>query len=183
MLVLALRDRAVGRRHGRRRWDREDVEEELLALAEQYGTPLYVYDVATLRSQARAYQEALAQHYPHRASLTYAAKAWLNLALVRLWHEMGLGMDVVSGGELAIALRGGMPAERLHFHGNNKSPAEIAAALAAGPARIVLDSLDELVLVGRIAAARNQVPVALTRLTLAIDVTTHAWLLYPSDDY
>ena len=115
-------------------------------LAKTFGTPLYVFDEATLRSRARTYQEALRRHYPASAQAAYASKAYLCLAIAQLFEEEGLDLDVVSGGELHVALQAGFPAERIHFHGNNKSPDELAQALAAGIGRIVVDNFYELAL-------------------------------------
>ena len=96
-------------------------------LAKTFGTPLYVFDEATLRTRARTYQEALRRHYPANAQTAYASKAYLCLAIAQLFEEEGLDLDVVSGGELHVALQAGFPAERIHFHGNNKSPERAGA--------------------------------------------------------
>ena len=98
-------------------------------LTRTFGTPLYIFDETTLRTRARSYQEALRRHYPASAQAAYASKAYLCLAIAQLFEEEGLDLDVVSGGELHVALQAGFPAERIHFHGNNKSPAELAQAL------------------------------------------------------
>ena len=103
-------------------------------LAQTYRTPLYVFDERTLRARARAYQAALKQHYPGSSQIAYASKAYLSLAIAQLFDEEGLDLDVVSGGELSVALAAGFPPERIHFHGNNKSPAELALALTVGGA-------------------------------------------------
>ncbi|MCK4832404.1 MAG: diaminopimelate decarboxylase, partial [Anaerolineales bacterium] len=89
------------------------------SLAQEYGTPLYIFDDATLRGRCRAYRQAMAQHYPGRSQVAYASKAYLNLALAQLFAQEGLSLDVVSGGELYVAQQAGFPAERIHFHGNN----------------------------------------------------------------
>jgi diaminopimelate decarboxylase len=149
-------------------------------LAATYGTPLYVFDEAMLRGQARAYLAALKHHYPGSAQAAYAAKAYLCTALAQLWNEEGLDLDVVSGGELHVALAAGFPAERIHFHGNNKSPEELAEALAAGIGRIVVDNFHELELLSRLAdATRNTQyaahPVRIwLRLAPGIQAHTHA---------
>ncbi len=114
------------------------------ALADRFGTPLYVFDEATLRSSARAYKSALAHHYPATAQVAYASKAYLCTAIAQLFAEEGLDLDVVSGGELYVALRAGFPPERIHFHGNNKSREELRQALEAGIGRIVVDNFHEL---------------------------------------
>ena len=118
------------------------------ALADEFGTPLYVFDEETLRTQARTYREALRAHYPGTAQAAYASKAYLCTAIAQLFAEEGLDLDVVSGGELYVALQAGFPPERIHFHGNNKSREELAEALAAGIGRIVVDNFHELETLG-----------------------------------
>jgi diaminopimelate decarboxylase len=143
------------------------------SLAQEFGTPLYVFDEAALRARCREYQGALARHYPAAGRVAYASKAYLNLALAQLFAQEGLSLDVVSGGELYVARQAGFPAGRIHFHGNNKSAAELAAALDGGVGRIVVDSSHELDLLEREAAERQaQVPIWL-RLSPGIDVHTH----------
>ncbi len=114
------------------------------ALAGAFGTPLYVFDEETLRTRARAYRDALARHYPGTAQAAYASKAYLCTAIAQLFAEEGLDLDVVSGGELFVALKAGFPTQRIHFHGNNKSREELTEALAAGIGRIVVDNFHEL---------------------------------------
>jgi diaminopimelate decarboxylase len=149
-------------------------------LAETFGTPLYIFDEATLRTRARAYQEALRRHYPASAQAAYASKAYLCLATAQLFEEEGLDLDVVSGGELYVALQAGFPAERIHFHGNNKSPDELAQALAAGVGRIVVDNFHELGLLTELLASAPpassfQLPVRIwLRLSPGVQAHTHA---------
>lgn len=143
-------------------------------LARQFGTPLYVLDEATLRTQARTYKSAFAAHYPD-SSVAYASKAYLSLALARLLAEEGLGLDVVSGGELFVAHRAGFPLERVHFHGNNKSPEELAMALDLGVGRIVVDNQHELRLLSDLAAGRGLTAAILLRLSPGVDPHTHAY--------
>jgi diaminopimelate decarboxylase len=145
------------------------------ALTEEYGTPLYVLDRACIQQRCRLYQRLLDSHYPGRAEVAYASKAGLNLALAQLFARLGLGLDVVSGGELFVARQAGLPADRIHLHGNNKSPAELAMALDEGVGRIVVDNLYELDLLATLAKARGRrVPIWL-RLCPGIDVHTHAY--------
>ena len=145
----------------------------LAELAERYGTPLYIYDAATLDRAAASYQAALANAYPAAWEVAYAAKAWLNTATARWAAARGLGLDVVSAGELAIALHGGFPAERIHFHGNNKQPAELAAALAAGVGRIVVDHAGELALLNELALAQGARQPIWLRVNPDVDADTH----------
>ena len=111
---------------------------DLVTLAETHGTPLFVYDEAHLRAACREAVEAWGD------GVAYATKAVLCVAMAKLAHEEGMCLDVSTGGELHVALTAGVPAERLVLHGNNKSTAELAAALAVGVGRIVVDSFDEI---------------------------------------
>ena len=131
-------------------------------LAAELGTPLVVYCAETLRAQARAYRAIEPD-----ALVVYGTKAFANVALLRLFAEEGVGADVSTLGELEFALRAGVPSERLVFHGNNKSDAELAAA-AEQDVLVVLDSLGELE-----RAAAVGVRSALIRLTPGVDAETH----------
>ena len=128
---------------------------DLLELAEQFGTPLFVYDEEHLRQACR---EAVAAWGD---GVAYATKAFLCRAMARLAHEEGMHLDVASGGELHVALSAGVPPERLILHGNNKSVDELATALEQGVGRIVIDSFDEIARLGGLsspAAARRSGP-------------------------
>lgn len=127
---------------------------DLLRLAAAFGTPLYVLDEVTIRSRLRTYRAALGAWSPG-GDVLYSAKAYLSPAMVRLLVEEDCGVDVVSGGELEVALRSGMPARRVAFPGNNKSPAELDAALAAGVGHLVVDSERELDLLAIRAGGRR----------------------------
>src|SRR4051794_26199477 len=116
-------------------------------LAEEFGTPAYILDEADFRARCRAWREAFGEG----ADVFYAGKAFLSRAVVRWLHEEGLNLDVCSGGEMAVALSAGMPAERIALHGNNKSTAEITRAVREGVGRIVLDSFQEIARVAHIA--------------------------------
>ena len=142
-------------------------------LAEQFGTPLYLYDEATLRAMARGYREEFGRRLPG-VRVLYAAKAYLSPALARIVAEEGLGMDVVSGGELYVARASGFPMAQVAFHGNNKSAAELGEALDAGVGRIMVDNFDELALLEKVAAARGKRPAVMLRVTPGIDAHTHA---------
>ena len=122
---------------------------DLVELAERFGTPLYVYDEAELRARCREYAAAFG------AGAAYASKAFLCVAMARLVAEEGLGLDVATGGELFVALHAGFPPDRIVFHGNNKSDAELRRALEAGVGRIVVDSFAELDRIARLAPARR----------------------------
>jgi diaminopimelate decarboxylase len=132
-------------------------------LADEFGTPLVVYCEQTLRGQARAYRRSAPE-----ALVVYGSKAFPNLAILRLFGEEGLGADVSTLGELELAVRAGVPGERLIVHGNNKSDEELRAAADAGAALVVLDAPDE---VERAAAAG--VRRVLVRVTAGIEADTH----------
>ncbi len=142
-------------------------------LAAEYGTPLYVYDVHTVRSMCREFVREFGSRYPDTRVL-YASKAYLGPAMARLVADEGLGIDVVSGGELAVARAVDFPPEDIFFHGNNKSEAEISEALEYGVGRIVVDSFHELELVDREAASRGLVQSVMLRLSPGVDAHTHA---------
>jgi diaminopimelate decarboxylase len=124
-------------------------------LAEEFGTPLYLYDATTLDGAVDTYRRGLAQSYPAATQLAYAAKAWLCTATARWAARRALALDVVSGGELAIAQRGGVEPGQIHFHGNNKSDAELAQALDAGVGRVVIDHQEELRRLNALALSRS----------------------------
>jgi diaminopimelate decarboxylase len=132
-------------------------------LAEEHGTPLVVYCEQTLRMQARAYRGAAPD-----ALVAYGTKAFPNLALLRLFADEGLGADVATLGELTLALRAGLPGEKLIVHGNNKGDEELRAAAEADAALVVLDALDE-----PSRAAEAGVRRVLVRVTSGIEADTH----------
>jgi len=148
---------------------------DVAALAREFGTPLYIYDAATMETRCRCYQEALASSYPAASQTAYAAKAFLCTALARWIAAAGLDLDVVSGGELYIALHAGFPPARIHFHGNNKSTDELVLALDAGVGRIVVDNLDELARLSHLAAQRAKAVPIWLRLSPNVDAHTHAY--------
>ena len=145
---------------------------QLNTLAGQLGTPLYIYDVATIRSQCRAYIDAFRDAYP-KTRVVYAGKAWLSRALLDIVRAEGLSLDVVSGGELDYALACGFPPERIHFHGNNKTPDELRAALDAGIDAIVIDNFDEIAMLSTLIEDHTSPQDVLLRLNPGIDVHTH----------
>ncbi len=142
-------------------------------LAQRFGTPLYVFDEATLRHQCRDFLGEFRKRQP-QAQVYYAAKAYLGRALAALLAEEGIGMDVVSGGELAIAKSVDFPAERIAFHGNNKSAQELREALDYGIGRIVVDNFYELALLNDIAASQGKRQKIMLRLSPGIDPHTHS---------
>lgn len=151
---------------------------DLKDLAEEYGTPLYVLDEADFRARCRAWREAFGQD----ADVFYAGKAFLSRAVVRWLTEEELNLDVCSGGELAIALAGGMPPERIALHGNNKSSAEIEQAVEAGVGRIVLDSFQEIVRVAHIAERLGRRQPVQIRVTVGVEAHTHEFIATAHED-
>ena len=151
-------------------------------LVARHGTPVFVLDADDLRARARSYRTAFAGLSPAGVDVYYAGKAFLCAAVARWVHAEGLGIDVCSGGELELALRAGVPAERLLFHGNNKSEAELAAALTAGVGRIVVDSFDEIERLSRLAADAGAVAPVLVRVTLGVEAHTHEFIATAHED-
>lgn len=148
---------------------------DVAELAARFGTPLYIYDEDTIRTACRAYLDAFTHERPENR-VDYAAKAYLAPWLCRLLHDEGLGLDVVSGGELHVALVSGVPARDIRLHGNNKLPGELRDAVAAGVGRIVVDNHDELRLLAEVASrAGRRVPILL-RLAPGVEVQTHDYL-------
>jgi diaminopimelate decarboxylase len=148
---------------------------DLVDLADRYGTPLYVYDDPTFRARARAFRAALAS-YPAKTTVCYAAKAYCAPWILRLAADEGLGLDIVSGGELNTAVRASFPRERIFFHGNDKSDDELAMAVRERVGRVVIDNVEEidrLAAAARSAGVRQQV---LVRVNPAVDPHTHEHL-------
>jgi diaminopimelate decarboxylase len=137
-------------------------------LAREFGTPAYVYAEDDIRARARAYMDAFRAR-TDRFEVVYASKAFPCTAAFRLLAEEGLSADVASGGELFLALRGGVPPERCYFHGNNKTEAELTYAVEQGVGHIVVDSFDEIERLERIAPGQR----ILLRVTPGIEPDTH----------
>lgn len=143
---------------------------DVLDLAEEFGTPLFVYDEDHLRARCREAVSAFGD------GVAYAAKAFLCTAMARLAHEEGMHIDVASGGELFVVLAAGVPADRVVLHGNNKSRDELRQALDAGVGRIVVDSFDEMDRIEALVAAGARVPKVLVRVTPGVEAHTHEYV-------
>ena len=141
-------------------------------LAGEFGTPLLVFDEVTLRGMCRDFVQSFTDRYTDTQVL-YASKAFVNAGIARVVDEEGLGLDVVSGGELAVAVAAGVDLSRVYFHGNNKTPDELEYALEVGCGRIVVDSFYELRLLNDIAKARGVTQDILLRLSPSVDPHTH----------
>lgn len=155
---------------------------DTVELAQQFGTPLYVLDEQLIRDNCRAYMDAFNKHAGVAFQVTYASKALSTMAICRMIEEEGLSLDVVSDGELHTALKAGFPAERIHFHGNNKTPAELEMALEASIGCIVIDNFTELQLLQSQALKRNQQVDVLLRLTPGVEAHTHAYIQTGQED-
>ena len=145
-----------------------------IELAKEYGTPLYVFDELTLRSKCREFQAEFTKRYSDTL-IIYASKAFLNRALALIFKEEGLGLDVVSGGELSVAQSVAFPQDKVYFHGNNKTTDELKLALDWGVGRIVVDNFYELEMVDRLAEETGISQSILLRLTPGVDPHTHRY--------
>jgi diaminopimelate decarboxylase len=148
---------------------------DVVELAREYGTPAYVYAEDDMRARARAYVEAFRARV-ERFEVIYASKAFPCTAAYRLFADEGLSTDVASGGELHLALAGGFEPQRIHMHGNNKTPAELDYALEVGVGHIVVDSFDE------IDRLRGREARVLVRVTPGIKPSTHSYIQTGQED-
>lgn len=146
---------------------------DLVDLAAEYGTPLFVYDEEHLRQRCREARQAWGD------GVAYASKAFLCKAMAALAHEEGMCIDVSTGGEMHVAINAGVPPERLVLHGNNKSDAELRTAADHGVGRIVVDSFDEIDRLERLGS-RNQ--KLLARITPGVEAHTHEYVMTGQDD-
>jgi diaminopimelate decarboxylase len=150
-------------------------------LAAEFGTPLLVLDEDDLRTRCRAWREAFA-HWPSGATVAYAGKAFLSKAVVKIVQEEGLGLDVCTGGELAVALAVGFDPARLWFHGNNKSVAELERAVAAGVGTVVIDSYEEIARLGAVAERAGVRQRVYVRVTPGVEAHTHEYVQTGQED-
>lgn len=148
----------------------------LVELARTHGTPLFVLDEATIRASAKAYTQTLAQVYPAATLPLYACKANMNMGLVKLMEQEGMGLDVVSGGEIYTAVQAGFPMERVLFNGNNKTMQELELAIHHGIGRISVDNFQDLEFINKIAATKNKKVDVLLRITPGIECHTHDYI-------
>ena len=148
---------------------------DTVKLAAEFGTPLYLFDEFSLRRRCAEFKAEFGQRYPD-TEVIYACKAFINTTLAQIFKEEGLGLDVVSAGELHIAQSGGFPLDRVYFHGNNKSPAELRLALTGRVGRIVVDNLHELKLLDEIGGEERAKPDILLRLSPGVDPHTHQYI-------
>ncbi len=154
---------------------------DMVELAHEQGTALYVFDEADLRDRMEQYREAFRENYPN-ADVLYASKAFLNKEVLRIANEEGMCLDVSGGGELACARAVGFPMERVFMHGNFKTETELREAISAGVGRIVLDTRLELARVSRIAGELGVTQKVLMRITPGVEADTHEYIKTGCED-
>jgi diaminopimelate decarboxylase len=150
---------------------------DVRVIAQEFGTPAYVFDEADFRARCRLFRRAFGG-----ADVFYAGKAFLCKAVVRAIVDEGLSLDVCTGGELAVALVAGMPPERIGLHGNNKSTSELRRAVEAGVGRIIVDSFHEIERLNDIARSLNKRPNVLVRVTVGVEAHTHEYIATAHED-
>ena len=149
---------------------------DTVSLAERFGTPLYVMSENEIRSVCRRYQASFQEFYGGNGKPIYASKAFCCKEMCRIAYSEGLDIEVVSGGELYTALQAGVPAEHIHFQGNNKTPGELNLALESGVGDIVVDSISELKLLQKVASRFNATVNISLRIKPGIDAHTHEFI-------
>lgn len=149
---------------------------DTVELAKEYGTPLYVLDENQIRANCRAYKKSIDENYGGAGLPLYASKALCIKEMCRIVNEEKLGLDVVSGGELFTALEAGFPAEKIYFHGNNKTIAELNMAIDNKVGRIVVDNLYELETLNALCKEKNVCASVYFRIKPGIDAHTHSFI-------
>ena len=142
-------------------------------LVREYGSPLYVMDEGLIRKNCKTYKNAMDKHYGGNGLVLYASKAFCTMAMCKVAEQEGLGLDVVSGGELFTAIKAGFPMDRVYFHGNNKTIEEIELAIDNNIRRIVVDNKEELSRINAIAEEKSKVASISFRIKPGIDAHTH----------
>ncbi|HWJ02600.1 MAG TPA: diaminopimelate decarboxylase, partial [Verrucomicrobiae bacterium] len=148
---------------------------DAVELAREFGTPLYVMDETQIRRACREYYVSFVGKYGN-TEVIYASKTFSTVAMCHIIKDEGLGLDVVSGGELYTALEANFPTQRIYFHGNNKTPDELEFAIKVGVGRIVVDNYREIALLNSLAAEHNRVVEVLVRVTPGIEAHTHEYI-------
>ena len=147
-----------------------------LELTKEYGTPLYVMNEDVIRANCRAFVGAFDKYYNGFGRAYYASKAFSCLEIYRIVKEEGMGVDVVSGGELYTAIKAGFPADKINFHGNNKTSQELTMALEYGVGMIIVDNYDEFGIINDIALSMNRTANIAIRIKPGIDAHTHDYI-------
>ncbi len=157
----------------------------VLDLAREFGTPAYVLDEADFRARAAGFRDTYAEVFQDLgggADVYYAGKAFLCTEVARWVEDEGLGLDVCTGGELAVAMRAGMPGARIGLHGNNKSVAELETALRYGVGRIIVDSFDEIDRLAEITRRLDTTARVMVRVTVGVEAHTHEFIATAHED-
>lgn len=149
---------------------------DTIELAQKYGTPLYVMDESTIRNSCKKYKESFEKNYDGNGRAFYASKAFNCKEICRIVKDEGLGLDVVSGGELFTAMQVDFPPELIHFHGNNKTVDEMRMALNYGVGKFVVDNLTELEVLNSLAEEMGKVAPISMRIKPGIDAHTHKFI-------
>ncbi len=142
-------------------------------LVKEYGTPLYVMDESLIRKNCSIYKKSMDKYYNGKGMVLYASKAFCTMAMCKVVEEEGLGLDVVSGGELYTAVKAGFPMDRVYFHGNNKTLQEIELAIDHDIKRIIVDNIQELKNINEIASKKGKIADLSFRIKPGIDAHTH----------
>ncbi len=149
---------------------------DTVALAEQFGTPLYVFDEKYMRAMMRVYRDTIDKEYGGHGLVLYASKAFSCMAVYKIAAQENIGVDVVSGGELYTAVKAGFPAEKIYMHGNNKLPRELEFAVESGVGTIVLDAYDEADMLDELCAKCGRKQDVLIRINPGVEAHTHAFV-------
>lgn len=154
---------------------------DAVQLAENYETPLYVYDVNRIRRNCRVFTEAFKEN-GIKSQVSYASKAFSSVAVLQVIQEEGLSLDVVSYGELYTAVEAGFPVKKIHFHGNNKSEEELQAAIDYNIGCIVIDNFHEIKLLEQLLKKADKQIDVLMRVTPGIESETHQYIMTGNED-
>ncbi len=154
---------------------------DVLDLARDFGTPLYVVDEKLIRDNCRLFKKSFAMD-EIKTEVVYASKAFLNLAMCQVIKEEGISLDVVSGGELYTALKANFPSNKIYMHGNNKTKDELYFALKSNVGRIIVDNMHELYLIDRLCEELNKKVDVLLRVNPGIDAHTHEYIQTSKND-
>ncbi|MBR7186282.1 MAG: diaminopimelate decarboxylase [Clostridia bacterium] len=155
---------------------------DCIELVKKFGTPLYVFDEKHIRDMMSVYRDTIIEEYEGNGLVLYASKAFSCTAMYAIAHEEGIGIDVVSGGELYTALKAGFPADKIYMHGNNKLPYELSEALDAGISCIVVDAYSEADRIEEEAKRRGIVQNVLIRINPGVEAHTHAYVQTATPD-
>ncbi len=149
---------------------------DTVELAKEYGTPLYVIDEDLVRKNCRTYKQAIDKYYDGKGLVLYASKALSCMYMYKTVESEGLGVDVVSGGELYTAYKAGFPVSKIYFHGNNKTPSELKMAVELGVSHIVVDNYTELETLNLIAKDMGKIQKIMIRIKPGVDAHTHDFI-------